>query len=63
MNKYICKNNQSGYEYILKVDQVYEGKEREGIFPGDHNKYLIVFNEKGNQLCAAHLSRFELVEE
>lgn len=60
MKKMILKDNSRGYER-LKVGQIYDVIEEEGIFK--INPYVKVYDEKGEQIATAHKSRFEEVEK
>jgi len=53
--KYISRRG--GYENILTLGEIYFGYVEPGIFASD--PYLVVYDETGKRLCAAHLSRFE----
>lgn len=55
--RYKNVSRRSGYDHILEAFKVYDGVEVQGIF--DSDPYLIVYDENGVRLAAAHLSRFE----
>lgn len=61
MQKYKVVSSRSGYEHIFRVGDIVQGIEEEGIFASD--PYLVVYNEDGKRIAAAHLSRFVKVEE
>lgn len=61
MGRYKCVSHHGGYERVLNVGQIYQGVEEPGIFATD--PYLVVYDDEGNKIAAAHLSRFEKVEE
>jgi hypothetical protein len=59
MNKYKCIQADHGYDHVLVEGQIYQGKEEPGHFT--NWPYLVVFDDHGEQLTTAYLSRFEKV--
>lgn len=57
--RYKYTSRLGGYEHALTVGEVYDGQEVPGIF--DNSPYLIVYKD-GQEIAAAHLSRFTKVE-